>query len=175
MVVPDYVEPLVGWRVWSAVAAPGGPLLMSLTRPQPWPAGRAIAARCVARAPADRSRRPHVAPVVDCACGIYALASEADAARLVDQARHVPDALAAVLGRVSRWGRVVVHRRGWRAAFAYPLQLFVPSRWCGGIRAADAMEVADSLRRYDVPVEVVAAAGMEAFLDAVRAGAAEQA
>jgi hypothetical protein len=37
MVVPDDVEPLVGWRVWSTVDAPGGSLLMSLRRPTSGP------------------------------------------------------------------------------------------------------------------------------------------
>jgi len=42
---------------------------------------------------------------------------------------RVPPTFELVLGRVEGWGRVVVGRRGWRAAFARPVELYAQPYW----------------------------------------------
>lgn len=37
--------------------------------------------------------------------------------------RRPERALGIVIGRVSGWGRIVTHTRGWRSEFAYPYDL----------------------------------------------------
>jgi hypothetical protein len=57
-----------------------------------------------------------------------------------------------VVGSVRLWGEVHEHEYGWRAELAYPDRLYVPSR--PGERSA-AIEMAEQLRSYGVPVEVL--------------------
>jgi hypothetical protein len=75
------------------------------------------------------------------------------------------EAIGAVIGRVFLWGSVVECERGWRAARAYPAQLYLPLGRHGRLsfvarRAADAEELALALRAYGVPVELVACASV---------------
>jgi len=76
--------------------------------------------------PIGRCRR-HDAPRADHRCGVYAFRTRAAAEDLLR--RCAPARLAGcrpvALGAVSLWGRVIPHREGWRAQFAYPYELFV--------------------------------------------------
>lgn len=120
-------EPLLGWRAWTVVETAAGPELRSLVYAHVWPAGEPMRQVCepggclAARWP----NQPH-------ACGIHAFKEREDAelyprtweARRSGGARSV-DVYA--IGRVSLWGRVVEHERGYRAALAYPFDLFLPA------------------------------------------------
>lgn len=57
----------------------------------------------------------HDSPGESCKCGIYAVADPAPCASYP----------ISVLGRVALWGKVVPGDKGWRAEYAYPLELFV--------------------------------------------------
>jgi hypothetical protein len=59
--------------------------------------------------------RGHEAPQYDCQCGFYAT-KEPD--------EHWAT-YSAAYGKVALWGRIVEHERGYRAQYAYPLELWV--------------------------------------------------
>ncbi len=149
---PDYVEPVVGWRVWYVVESAAAAQLASIYHQVLWPQGRALEAQCGrARLPFFPFRRTlHEAPAERCLCGIYA--------GLPDGVRdYLPNsclrpAAHPIVGRVSLWGDVVECERGWRAARAYPERLYVPRL---GKPDAEAMRLAHLLEGYGVPVEVL--------------------
>jgi hypothetical protein len=69
--------------------------------------------------------RGHEAPQYDCQCGFYATKE--------------PDeqwaTYSVVYGKVALWGRVIEHERGYRAQYAYPLELWVyPDYQCVKLR-----------------------------------------
>ena len=106
--VPLSIEAVDGWRAWSVVEHGGELRLSSLTRAETWEPTEPFVATC--------PRRRHSAPARTCSCGVYAGAE--------------PEALAclgkiagAAVGQVSLWGRIAEHRRGYRAAIAYPSRL----------------------------------------------------
>lgn len=119
-------EPVVGWRAWTVVETVAGPELYSLVYAHAWPAGEPMRKVCepggclAGRWP----NQPH-------ACGIHAFKERSDAELYPGmwQARRTSGARFSevyVIGRVSLWGRVVEHERGYRAALAYPFDLFLP-------------------------------------------------
>jgi len=107
MSVPDYVAPIVGYRIWQWDA----PFLKSLSNGEPWFPGKPMTAKCCAGLAHEQP------PQERCTCGIYA-------------ARETLDQLArrmrCIHGEVYLWGRVVEHTDGWRAQYAYPKTLTFP-------------------------------------------------
>jgi hypothetical protein len=163
-VAPDYLEPVLGWRIWHAAEKAGSTSLWSIYHRVVWPAGEPLRAECAKRRLIVRfrssARKRHPAPAVGCECGIYALSTEQTGIhvlstedfwmmlRELEAQQKLP-----VLGRVSLWGEVHEHERGWRASLAYPERLYVfraPSS-DGGI----ATRLAAGLERYGVPIEVL--------------------
>lgn len=82
--------------------------------------------------PADLSHDP---PNENCTCGIYAVRTEEllefkrmatlpAVIRPADTAFSSPDS--AVIGKVALWGKVIEHALGFRAEYAYPLELWIP-------------------------------------------------
>ena len=127
-------DAIVAWRVWRISAEN---LLQSVFMADIWPAGQAIKACC---ADSELRHGIHAFAATE-QCEARALA----AAYMTEQSRG-PKYVAFVLGEVSLWGRVVVHQAGYRAAYAYPRSLLVPS---------NAYDLASSLRRaYGVEVEM---------------------
>ena len=120
--VPLSPEVVEGWRAWSVVEHDGELRLSSLTRAEQWEPLRPFVASCV--------RRGHDAPSRACACGVYAAAQPEELAGLGRIA-------GAAVGQVSLWGRVAQHRRGYRAATAYPARLRLVCVEClgGGVGA----------------------------------------
>lgn len=137
--IPDYCEPLIGYRVWNVF--PNG-LMAGQSYAEPWPPYQAMAARCGFTKSAE-----HVhdgcwvaPPVYRCGCGIHAL-KRIDAAelRLIEESlsshgrfsaayiayydEYTPP-MGRVWGSVKFWGRVVEHEIGYRAEYAYPSQLY---------------------------------------------------
>jgi hypothetical protein len=106
--VPLSPEAVDGWRAWSVVEHGGELRLSSLTRAEMWEPSTPFVAVC--------SRRRHTAPGRVCSCGVYAAAEPEELARLGRIA-------GAAIGQVSLWGRIAEHRRGYRAAIAYPARL----------------------------------------------------
>jgi hypothetical protein len=120
MKIPDYVSPVVGYRVWRW----GTTGLQSLNG-EPWLPGRPVEARCRAAAQgttvvrAKPTHGAHELPHSDCTCGVYA-------AKTLEHLRQFGYERSGIQGEVYLWGTVVGHKLGWRAQFAYPKSLFLP-------------------------------------------------
>lgn len=120
MHIPDYISPIVGYRVWRWNATG----LKSLNG-EPWPPGRPLVAGCRAAARGTmvgHTKAVHDArepPHSDCTCGVYA-------AKSLEHLRRFGYEERGILGEVYLWGTVVEHKLGWRAQFAYPKSLFLP-------------------------------------------------
>jgi hypothetical protein len=123
---PDYIEPLEAWRAWHVVRRAGSPALRSVVKTTAWPPGQPLVAACLrTRMFPRRRRRPvHASPEPECDCGIYAT-TLARLGQYVNEGLPA-DVVACVIGRVSLWGTVLECERGYRASYAYPLELYVP-------------------------------------------------
>jgi hypothetical protein len=111
---PDVVT---GWRLWQVVRAGSDVRLAAWSAPElQWPPRRRCEARCLLDLGAD-----HIVPQPGCRCGLYAYRTRELAERaLAAEMRPEP----VVLGRVSLWGRIVGHQRGWRSQYGYPYELY---------------------------------------------------
>lgn len=78
-----------------------------------WPFRQALRAACIQH----HRRHTAKAPDDDCSCGIYAFRDRNAAEQ--SHERYIT-------GRVAFWGDFVEHALGWRAEFAYPLELWIP-------------------------------------------------
>jgi hypothetical protein len=159
---PDFVEPIVGWRLWLVVADGGYLWLESMLYPIRWSPRRALDARCVPHRrcyfcnPREVEMFPtHPAPDEECQCGIYAARSPETLAPYLDSALLGRMAVERVLGRVRLWGKVIAAERGWRGEHAYPDAIYVPNRLTPKQELHKAVEVAGGLRDYGVPVELL--------------------
>jgi hypothetical protein len=156
--VPDYVEPVVGWRSWLVVHDGEDFRLRSVLYDALWLPRKALSARCLHRRLKVPWRKPmeHTPPVTDCACGVYAAREPEEALSYIDggwvDARNVHR----VIGQVSLWGQVVECERGWRASRAYPKTIYVPpTRAPLWLSVEHADVIALSLTDYGVPVELL--------------------
>jgi hypothetical protein len=119
MSVPDYISPIVGYRVWT-LSTMG---LKSLCGEQ-WHPAKSLAARCRASAVVGtiasrvEGHDSHDAPQVNCTCGIYAV-------KTLDHFRSAGYERFGIYGEVYLWGTVVEHELGYRAQLAYPKNLFL--------------------------------------------------
>src|ERR1019366_8784923 len=111
MTVPDYLSPIIGYRVWRWNAAG----LRSLNG-KPWSPCKPLAAKCGA----GKAHDAHGVPQTDCTCGVYASKS-------LEQLLTTGYAKCGIHGEVYLWGTVVEHELGYRAQYAYPKTLFLPS------------------------------------------------
>ena len=119
MNIPDYILPVIGYRVWRWNATGRKSL-----NGEPWLPGRPLAAGCRAAARgaivgrAKALHGAHELPHSDCTCGVYA-------AKNREHLRQFGYEQCGIRGEVYLWGTVVEHERGWRAQFAYPKSLFL--------------------------------------------------
>jgi hypothetical protein len=114
--VPDYIMPVVGYRVWSWDAIG----LKSLNG-ELWMPGQRLSAACRRLAGrAEDGLAVHDAPQTDCTCGVYA-AKSLDCLRALGYMRY-----GSIYGELYLWGTVVEHERGWRAQYAYPKNFTLP-------------------------------------------------
>lgn len=113
-------EPFTGWRWWHVAGDPAAPILVSWWLNTHWPDRRALRARC--GYPGDLPHEHHP-------CGIHAFSSVEIARAYAGDyvpllgypfSRPPGGRLCLAFGRVSLWGRVREHERGYRAEFAYP-------------------------------------------------------
>ena len=129
------LRPAVGWKVWRVEDG----VLRSVLYGDFWPVDEPVEAVCRRQL---RSRHP--APSRGCECGIHAgrdLAAWDHYLAVGSEGR--------VFGRVLLWGSTIQGAHGWRAAFARPVEIFVPPAVAGRD------EVADALCAYGVPVHVL--------------------
>jgi hypothetical protein len=159
---PDFAEPIVAWRVWRVSATSDGYRLGSVVKTALWTPCEPLVADCL-REPTlaslfRRKSKQHLAPDVDCQCGIYG-------GRLRGIGEYMsPSATGPtvhVLGQVMLWGTVIECERGFRGSHAYPKHLYVPvgdvvvsGHHYGAIAAA--------LGAYGVPVEALDSPASEA-------------
>lgn len=169
MTAPDYVEPIVAWRVWHVVERDGALRLRSPLYQTMWPPRRELVAGCRPRTEFALSllqagRFGHVPPGGECGCGIYGGLTPRQATRyLLRFFKPRGDVVHRVLGTVALWGTVVQCERGWRSSFGYPVHIYVPvpSRrgWFHLARIRPpllpAEEIVLGLADYGVPVELV--------------------
>lgn len=147
MIVPDYISPLVAYRIWQWDATG----LRSLNGER-WVPCQPLHAVCRADACgsiAGLSKTTHNAaelPGFNCTCGVYA-------AKTTEHLRQCGYKRFAVHGEVYLWGKVVEHERGWRAQHAYPKTLFL---------AGDAIPF--SLSEINARLKTLAEFGTDIFL-----------
>jgi hypothetical protein len=142
-------EPVVGWKIWRVDQSDDRTRLRSVLYGSLWPPGRPAVADCK-----KLYRARHEAPDALCECGIHAARS------LEDWRHYLSVGNDRVFGRALLWGLRLEGELGWRAAAAYPLELYVAAT------LDDAETVAEGLAVYGVPVELtgvpVAAPGLVA-------------
>lgn len=138
MKIPDLISPIIGHRVWRWDAAG----LRSLNGKR-WHPRQPLAAKCGAR----NAHEAHEVPQTDCTCGVYA-------AKNFEHLRQLGYEGRGVRGEVYLWGTVVEHRLGWRAQFAYPKKLVLPT----DLIPFDTKEMEtrlEALAEYDTDVFIV--------------------
>src|SRR5438128_10968600 len=109
MSIPDYISPVVAYRVWQWDDAG----IRSLNGER-WHPGKPLAAGCrIVSRHAEVVQGTHDTPQADCTCGIYATQSP-------EHLHRTGYDLRGICGAVWLWGTVVEHKFGWRAQFAYP-------------------------------------------------------
>jgi MraZ protein len=129
--IPDYISPIVGYRAWWCDSDG----LKSLNQ-EPWIPGKALPARCrtaergalVGRA--QNADAAHELPQTNCTCGVYAWKNPEHLCGLDELTKHLRSMGwrgYGICGEVYLWGTVVEHELGWRAQFAYPKSLVLPS------------------------------------------------
>jgi hypothetical protein len=110
--IPDFISPVLAWRVWQLDAAG----LRSLNG-EAWTPGRPLVAGCRVAGAHRTARLPHDAPQMRCTCGVYG-------SKTLHHLRSTQYWLyGSVHGEVLIWGSVVEHEQGFRAQFAYPRTL----------------------------------------------------
>ncbi len=111
MSIPDYISPIVGYRVWTWNVLG----LKSLCGDR-WHPNQSLVARCRAAVIIGRAAAAdgeHDAPQAKCTCGIYAR-------KMLHHSSSAGYERFAIHGQVYLWGTVVEHELGYRAQFAYP-------------------------------------------------------
>jgi hypothetical protein len=112
-VIPDFISPIVGYRVWNWHANE-----LKSVNGEVWRPGRALTANC--------PKGNHEPPADGCSCGVYAAKSYQHLQEIIYPSKFA-EAFAFVHGEVYLWGKVVEHDLGYRAQFACPKSLVLPS------------------------------------------------
>jgi hypothetical protein len=168
---PDFAEPIRAWRVWYIVLRERTLRLRSLYFPLLWEPGCNAEAECRRRCLLRPwRRRSHEVPHKPCDCGIYATTTPSGAADYLRFMRPPPETIQYAVGRVSLWGVVIECERGWRAAYAYPARLYVPTRSTARRPRLRPREVAEGLAGYGVPVTVTDASDRSELVEAIALG-----
>ena len=141
----EELQPAVGWKIWRVEHGQEQTRLRSVLYGDLWPVGGPLEATCRRLLHCE-----HEAPCRGCECGIHA-------GRDLSAWEHYlsVDAEVRVFGRALLWGATIEGSAGWRAAYAAPVEIFVPTV------VANAAEVAEGLAAYGVPVHVEAAPVLE--------------
>ena len=136
----EATEPVVGWKIWRVEHDDDRTRLRSVLYGSLWVPGRPAVADCK-----KPFRFRHEAPDPLCDCGIHAGKSLAAWQHYLNVGDN------RVFGRALLLGARVEGTVGWRAAAAYPLEVYVPAE------LDDAEAIAEGLAVYGVPVEIVGA------------------
>ena len=145
---PDYFEPLVGWRAWT-VRDNRLHAISMMTEWMPYARIQAIHENSIW--PFDDDSKPGESCECEL-CGIYAYRTEAEIRERLLCYGYMGSF---VIGRVSLWGRVAIHAHGYRAQYAYPLELLY-AEGCDGSAVAKTYGIPyneDLSWKSDVPNE----------------------
>jgi hypothetical protein len=144
----EELRPAVGWKIWRLEHGAERTRLLSVLYGDPWPVDAPLQATC-----RRLLRSEHEAPCRGCECGIHA-------GREFSAWEHYlsVDAELRVFGRALLWGATIEGSAGWRAAYAAPVEIFVPQA------VANAAAVTEGLAAYGIPVHVEAPAVEEVLL-----------
>jgi hypothetical protein len=142
---PDLIGTVEGWRAWQVsreVPRFGNPpKLYSATHGDYyWAPRKAMQAFC------PRADSHGGVPGQNCRCGFYSAKTLPHLMTMPYHRYDIDTGMVRVVGRVANWGGVVPGSHGWRAEWAYPVELYVPFE---AHRIADALEEA-----YGVPVKL---------------------
>lgn len=127
--IPDFVEPLLGWRAWRIWTSPSGsnscPALSSVILDLPWTPRR----RFSAEHSFDLGARCRGLLDPGCSCGIYAFRSPLEAFVYLMKVRDrlLGKSVEVALGTVSVWGKVIECELGYKAQYAYPRHIYLPA------------------------------------------------
>lgn len=127
--LPDFVEPLLGWRAWKVWAPPTGsdscPAFSSVILDTPW----APRIRVSAEHSFDLGAKCRGLLEMDCSCGVYAFTDPVDSFVYLTTVRDrlLGRSVEVALGTVSLWGKVVECERGYKAQYAYPYHIYLPA------------------------------------------------
>ena len=127
--IPDFVEPLLGWRAWRIWTPLSGsnscPAFSSVILETPWTPRRRFSAEHSFDLGADCRGLLDLC----CSCGIYAFRDplEAFAYSMKVRDRLLGISVEVALGSVSLWGRVIECELGYKAQFAYPRHIYLPA------------------------------------------------
>lgn len=119
-----------------------------------WPRRDELRARC-------SLDRPHFSPDPECDCGIYAFRSPRSLwpgymrASPIQRGWSEGYVVQRIFGQVYLWGQVIRGTLGWRAEYAYPRRLYVPTTSYARGPIVPPEEIALHLADYGVPVEIV--------------------
>jgi hypothetical protein len=144
-----YVE---GWRVWTVARElpPYGatPKMRSASYNYWWTPRVKSRAECDSCDELDpETGQLSGLPGETCTCGFYS-AKTLEHLRSMGYIKHsTREDTVGVVGRLANWGKVIEGSQGWRAEFAYPVELYVPF---------DAMRLGPALKKaYGVPVRLL--------------------
>ena len=114
--IPDFVQPIVGYRCWKVSPTSKAGRLLAIGVTKEWPAGKPIQAtnRGCTKSHSD-------IPGLNCECGMWAFKTLADLKDAISEYTHMD----LVAGQVYLWGRVIECEFGFRAEYAYPKEI-----WC---------------------------------------------
>ena len=149
---PDLISAVEGWRVWrvdTAVPKYGtAPKMFSATRGgYYWTPKRVSTAQC--------GRCKENVPGENCSCGFYSANSLEHLLSMHYHQYDMDNGNVMVLGQVANWGKVIVGTQGWRAANAYPVQLWVPfEAWTLAAPLEEAYGVPVGIKNYLKPGHV---------------------
>ena len=135
--VDEAAPPAAGWKIWRVEHDDERTRLRSVLYGSLWAPGRPAVADCK-----KPLRFRHDAPDALCDCGIHAGKS------LADWGHYLKIGGDRVFGRALLWGDRVEGSAGWRAAAAYPVEIYVPAE------LPNAEAIAAGLGVYGVPVEI---------------------
>jgi|SRR5208282_6138610 len=147
MIIPDYIEPITAYRVWQWDAVG----LKSLNHTL-WLPGQPFEASCpVYHCDSAGYISCKNVPGDGCSCGVYA-------ARNLKHLVTIGYADHGICGEVSLWGKVVIHKFGYRAEFAYPKSFVIPASFIPTPLASMESRI-ETLVSYGVPMQIIADGG----------------
>jgi hypothetical protein len=162
IVVPDAIEPVVGWRSWVVCREKDGAVKLRsvIRRNTVWPHREELGAKCVYAPQHERHGEEEYAPAEGCSCGIYASTRPRFVRPYITS--HFGDVILdgdlwRAFGRVSLWGRVIEGTNGARGELAYPHSIALPATAIGCVQLSveDRQALAAELREaYGIPVVV---------------------